>query len=78
MEYKTRVCFERCSGGVVETFAFLATNPPESCVFPCRGRRGSWRDPSYHQRDDRGIVKADAEQQIQQLQEVVKMYPPEN
>ena len=62
----------------METFAFLATNPPESCVFPCRGRRGSWRDPSYHQRDDRGIVKADAEQQIQQLQEVVKMYPPEN
>ena len=60
-------------GGIMETFAFLATNPPESSVFPRRGRRGSWRDPSYHQRNDRGLVKADAKQQIQRVQEVENM-----
>jgi len=59
-------------GGVVETFAFLATNPPDKCVFPCRGRRGSWRDPSYHQRNDRGIVKAELlDDGILPLQEAV-------
>lgn len=58
----------------METFAFLATNPPESSVFPRRGRRGSWRDPSYHQRNDRGLVKADAKQQIQRWREVENMY----
>jgi len=59
-------------GGIMETFAFLATNPPESSVFPRRGRRGSWRDPSYHQRNDRGLVKAEVvDDGILPLQEAV-------